>query len=268
MVKREEARVNKEAGLRKPWTDDPVIQQYRFCNVRRMDDKVSKWLLRYWYPRSGKPADFVIAAALARLINWPDTLAFISGGKRFAGWDPKRTLNALDLYKSRGNKVFTGAYIINGARGGSKTKQVVDNIDTLAEDAIDIVVPYSMEETFENLQGYPGLGSFMAGQIVADLRWTKAMREPSDRLEWAPIGPGSRRGMRRLLGKPAQGSMTQKEFAPLLHNLVSHFADVQQRIFNDRQLEAMDVQNCLCEFDKYSRVLNGEGTPRSRYPGV
>ena len=28
-----------------------------------------------------------------------------------------------------------------------------------------------------------------------------------------------------------------------------------------------DLQNCLCEFDKYVRVYNGEGTPRSRYDG-
>lgn len=233
-----------------------------------MDDKVSKWLFKHWYPRNASSGDFVIAAALARLINWPDTLAFISGGKRFSKWDAERTLNALDLYKSRGHKVFTGAYIINGARGGSKTKQVVDNIDVLAKQAKSVVVPSYMESTFLNLQGYPGLGSFMAGQIVADLRWTNAMHYPLDTLTWAPIGPGSRRGMRRLLGKPAQGNMTQKEFEPLLRELVTEFVQKQTDIWNDRGLEAMDVQNCLCEFDKYSRVLNGEGTPRSLYPGV
>jgi hypothetical protein len=33
-------------------------------------------------------------------------------------------------------------------------------------------------------------------------------------------------------------------------------------------LHAQDVQNCLCEFDKYERVRLGEGKPRSTYPGV
>ena len=33
-------------------------------------------------------------------------------------------------------------------------------------------------------------------------------------------------------------------------------------------LHAQDVQNCFCEYDKYVRVLNNEGRPRSTYPGV
>jgi hypothetical protein len=33
-------------------------------------------------------------------------------------------------------------------------------------------------------------------------------------------------------------------------------------------LHAQDLQNCLCEFDKYERVRLGEGRPRSNYPGL
>ena len=42
ITEREAIRLKKEAGEPKPWTSDPILQQYRFCNVRRMDDKVSK----------------------------------------------------------------------------------------------------------------------------------------------------------------------------------------------------------------------------------
>ena len=83
---------------------------------------------------------------------------------------------------------------------------------------------------------------------------------------WAPIGPSSRRRMRRMLGLEANGAMTQAEFEPLLRQLMkkmpaSHLAGIMRR------LEAMDVQTCLCEFDKYMRLLNDEGTVRSRYQG-
>jgi len=30
----------------------------------------------------------------------------------------------------------------------------------------------------------------------------------------------------------------------------------------------MDVQNCLCEFDKYRRLQLGEGKVRARYNGA
>jgi hypothetical protein len=32
-------------------------------------------------------------------------------------------------------------------------------------------------------------------------------------------------------------------------------------------IHAQDLQNCLCEFDKYERVRLGEGRPRSKYQG-
>jgi len=32
--------------------------------------------------------------------------------------------------------------------------------------------------------------------------------------------------------------------------------------------ELSDIQHNLCELDKYLRTKNGEGTPRSRYPGI
>lgn len=34
------------------------------------------------------------------------------------------------------------------------------------------------------------------------------------------------------------------------------------------RLSAQDLQNCLCEFDKYERVRLGEGRPKQLYPGV
>ncbi len=268
---REQARKGKESNKPKPWTSDTVLQQYRFCNVRRMDDKVSRWLVNYWYDKTQPAHTNLIAACVARLINWPLTLHHVSGGKPFTNWNPKAMLRSLDDYKAGGNKVFTGAYIINGARGGSKTKQIVENINYLANHktflADSIVVTSSMRNTWHNVTLFPGMGSFMAGQVTADLRHV-VKGAWLDKDTWAPIGPGSRRGMRRLLGKEPLGSMSQNEFddlLPLVIYAVRHNCEV---IFADRKLEAMDIQNCLCEFDKYMRVLTGAGTPRSLYNGT
>lgn len=269
--RREEARQGKARNEPKPWTNDPIIQQYRFCNVRRMDDKVSQWLLDNWYDTHQTAHMNLLAACVARLINWPETLSYISGGKPFTEWEPKAMLKSLNTYKAGGNKVFTGAYIINGARGGSKVQQVIENIDCLSKHQMflsdSVVVTSSMAITHSNIMGFPGLGSFMAGQIVADLRHV-VRGAWLDRDTWAPIGPGSRRGMRRLLGKEAAGSMAQEEFIGHLTAVVQLVRNNCEVIYEDRGLEAMDIQNCLCEFDKYMRTINNEGTPRSLYDGV
>ena len=66
---RESIRKKKEAGNPKPWTDDPILQNYRFCNVRRMDDTVSQWLLKNWYEPYFDHPNMLSAAGLSSMIR-------------------------------------------------------------------------------------------------------------------------------------------------------------------------------------------------------
>lgn len=273
IVERDSIRHKKEENIQpKPWTNDSLLRDYRWCNVRRMDDRVSRWLMDNWYDPSTSPRTLLLAAALGRLVNWPDALAVVSHGKRFTKWNVRSAKAMLSKRFKSGQKTFTGAYIINAAGGGSKTDIVCDQVQYIAartpdKEALLYVQPNSMQRTWECLQGVPGIGSFIAGQITADLRWVcKGAWE--DRFSWAPIGPGSRRGMRRLLGLPPMGPMTQMQFNELMPQLwdrMMHYRMVSE-VFDNRHCELMDLQNCLCEFDKYMRLKEG-GHVRSRYAG-
>jgi hypothetical protein len=269
MQERENIRQLKEADRPKPWTEDAILRDHRWCNVRRMDDKVSQWLLEEWYnPKAGMQV-LIGAAGLARLFNWPDTLAHITDGKPFARrhWDMRELKDKLHRYERAGNKVFTGAYIINGARGGSKIDQVIDNVSFMWNGQA-LIDRTSWRVTHSNFVGMPGIGSFMAGQIVADLLHVVPDWEPADRATWAPIGPGSMRGMNRLLGYSYLQRMSQEEFAAHLELLIVQLKKFKRLDSITSRLEAMDYQNCLCEFDKYVRLQNEEGTVRSKYPGL
>lgn len=37
---------NKLNGMEEPWTDDPILQEYKFCNAYRASDRVSQYLLK------------------------------------------------------------------------------------------------------------------------------------------------------------------------------------------------------------------------------
>jgi len=115
---------------------------------------------------------------------------------------------------------------------------------------------------------FDGIGSFLAGQIVADLAHLPSGRAWPDAATWAPLGPGSARGINRLRGIPKDKAVTQNDFECLLHELISALRPRIAGIWEDRQLQAMDVQNCLCEFDKYRRLQLGEGKVRARYNGA
>lgn len=265
---RESIRLKKDAGEPKPWSQNTILQNYRFCNIRRMDDKVSKWLYNNWYQPNFDHIRIIWACGLARFINKPDSLAEIYGivfemESRQATLE--REIKAkLRQYRDKGNTVFNGAYMVRGNDGEDKISSVVDYYcKPLFDLAIDST---SMEETHLLLQTCYGMGSFMAGQVVADLRWAMEGKW-QDRNSWAPIGPGSKRGMNRLLGLDIKSAMNQQEFNVQLLQFIEQCNGCLPSSITDR-MEAIDYQNCLCEFDKMERTLFDNRHPKQKYPGV
>lgn len=267
---REKIRIAKEAGKPKPWTRNLTMRDVRWCNVRRMDDKVSRWLLDNWYPKTKvSRAQKLANAGMARLINWPDSLQHAIKAKLNKKWDKDLGLLCFRNVQKLQGKLFTGAYIINGIAGQDKITTVVNQFQSLYEQP-ELLNDYSMEETHTALQNVLGIGSFIAGQMVADLRyvhdgvWT-------DRHRWAPLGPGSRRGIAWLQGWDGIGdlpNLKQSDFETLLTLVIKEARKKVPKIIDDRKLEAHDFQNCLCEYDKYMRLLNNTGRIKNSYPGV
>lgn len=260
ITERESIRLKKEAGEPPPWTDDPILQTYRFCNVRRMDDKVSRWLLENWYgPHRNHPM-MLVNAALARHFNLPAALNAIGFQER---WQPERIKSTIRAMKANGENVFNGAYMVRGIGTADKTEMVVDMVCAPLVVNRPKIDGSTMERAVEALLPYWGFSTFMAGQVVADLRWGIS-GSWKDRHDWAPIGPGSLRGMNRLHGRELTQPLKQDQFTEELGNLMERL-DVGLHSSITSRMEAIDFQNCLCEFDKYTRALLGEGRPKQLY---
>jgi hypothetical protein len=264
---RESIRRRREVDDPPPWTDDEILRTYRFCNVRRMDDRVSKWLLENWYQPHLDHPNMLLACALARFINLPSSLVLITTDV-FRDGEPAWGKIKTKLRRIRDNRstVFNAAYMVRGNDGVDKIESVVEhNVRPLAKRPVEITRD-SMRDTWERLHDRYGFGSFMAGQVVADLRWA-VTGEWSDRLIWAPKGPGSVRGMNRLLGLPLTHSFSQKQFEEELRRIMNLCKSRLPYSITYR-LEAMDWQNCLCELDKYERTLLDGRRPKQLYkPG-
>lgn len=56
VAEREQIRNRNEAGQSAPWTADPILETYRFTNVRRRDDRVSR-LFASAIPRGSLPIE-------------------------------------------------------------------------------------------------------------------------------------------------------------------------------------------------------------------
>lgn len=268
VIERETIRIKRQQRLPPPWTDDPILQEFRFCNVRRMDDKVSNWLLTNWYRPYKNSPYMLLACALARFINKPETLECIThlvfdevGHKPNLG----AIVRQLRDYRDHGNTVFNGAYVVRGNNGIDKIDCVVNYYVAPLLQKLDQVVTYSMEDTWQMLYDCFGFGSFMAGQVTADMRHAVTGKW-KDKYSWAPMGPGSRRGMNRLLDNPLNKPMKQQQFESHLRELIAFAIEpLKEANICLNRFEAIDYQNTLCEYDKYQRALYGTGKPKQKY---
>lgn len=266
-------------GAPRPWTGDPILQQYRFCNVFRELDTETQWIAKNWREPNSAHEDLWFAMMVARLFNWHETLSAIKLPLPFTKEYQRNMRRALFGRMNRGEKVWTGAYMVstNGKEVPYKHEYVIENVLKPAWERRHEIRPRT-EDTlasfYERLLMLEGMGAFMAGQVIADVKYAKegALYLADDWHSWAVMGPGSRRGMNRMNRLPPRGAMREDTWQAHMQVLVPKIQErvAQSSIFVKSgfpTIHAQDVQNCLCEFDKYERVRLGEGVPRSRYNG-
>lgn len=242
---RERIRLAKEAGQPKPWTTDPVLQSYRFCNVNRNDDKVSRWIYDNWILPNEHDPLLPKAILLARMINWPDTLEEI--GFPWV-WEPEQYALRIRDRINRGEKTWTSAYMITAEPNGNPKE--VSVCETVSE--LNFPLRKTCIDVWYQLQRLPRIGSFMAAQVVADLKRTEYLGRARDFETFCAPGPGSQKGLNLILNTDGK-EWKQHEFQDEVNKL---------RDIVPFGLDAQNTQNCLCEFSKYIR-----GKSRSKYDG-
>jgi hypothetical protein len=272
---REAIRQKRVAGEPGPWTTDPILSRYKFTNILRKHDRTTQWLIRNWYnPNRGNVPKQVMAlnCAIARYFG---SIEFLEDVGFQYEWNPDFLIRRAGERLAAGKKVFTGAYIITNA-GSTDPKQivVVSQFLTPFRMRLDSVIGMAertnrWQEVCELLQGMPGIGPFMAKEIALDMMLTPVLENATDKLTWSPAGPGAIRGLNRLHDRPTQAGMPQQRAQHKMQALLGRLS--MDRAFKDYMPEigvhygVTDVQFSLCELDKYLRVKNGEGRPRSGY---
>lgn len=264
---REKIRLAREDGMPWPWTDDPILQAYRFCNVYREDDAVTVWLRENVWQYSHRP-EFVHFTIICRQLNQPSSIwAILKDGwpyvkGLFQGFHCHEVLKNIQY---RGGRVFNPAYIV------STNGVPMDKIDYLYakwREYYPTVMNWHwpdiqlMREAHELLVQLDGISDFMAGQVIADLKHTHWLARAPDWYEWCARGPGSQRGLARIMGFPLTKKFRQQEFVEYLILLRNELNQVLSEPMN---LDLQNLQNCLCETDKYLRAKEDGKRPKQSY---
>lgn len=69
LEERQKIYLAKEAGKPRPWTKDPVLRDYFFCNVYREQDTVTKWIAENWRNRKAAPGIIIFNMVAARSLT-------------------------------------------------------------------------------------------------------------------------------------------------------------------------------------------------------
>jgi len=255
-----------------PWTDDPILRDYKFTNPFRENDRVTVWMREnFTKPHNNRPHDEIFFnCCMFRMVG---TSEFAEAHGWVTEWDPEFTKTLILDRLAKKQRTFTGAYIItNQGLKCSKAEVVVDHFLTpiwkakagLAEVA---QTTNSLQATHQAMASYRGWGGggFMSYEVVTDLNYTPVLDKAQDRFSWANAGPGAIRGLNRIHGRDLKKGMRQEQANKEMQALLAVKSQYLDYHTPEDQVDMRCIEHSLCEWDKYQRVLLGQGKPRSVY---
>lgn len=277
IVEREAVRMQHDAAMPKPWSQDVVFQQTYFCNVRREDDRVTKWIRQNWSPNYLGWGNYEFYTVMARFLNWPDTLGKIS----LCHWDKKEDFVNLERELeelAKDGKVWGNAYVVttHGLPMG-KAAYLCQRVLPAVYDLVGAnqwryqyaTSGPTLAQRYEDYTQLEGMGSFMSAQVIADLKNTKdhPLYDAEDWYSWSAPGPGSLRGLSWFYDRKISFS----EYHNLINGVRDYIGEnhpvAANALRQGQEINMQDLQNCLCEYDKYMRVRTDSGRSKRNYPG-
>ena len=313
IVDREALRLNKARGLPWPWSADDVLNRYKFTNVKREDDRATRWRAaarkndrrrpsvpvgRRSARRGGAPprrlrstwtAAHADAAPATVLFNCALFRAFGTVAlAEVVGWTREPRAFSADAAVAAAERVWRGgrhAYTRAYCRPRFNSEKRLEarprpptdvyertarKLATLAAAVDAVVAPpagggrlawRALAARLREVSGFGGSG-FMAKEVLHDaMGWPSLRALVADDKSWTPPGPGARRGLNRLQGRPLEwgarappGSAVEDRFVEELALVLRHVRTERPDWCAAKRLSIHDVQFQLCEFDKYERA--------------
>ncbi|GAA0944644.1 hypothetical protein GCM10009554_38950 [Kribbella koreensis] len=256
-----ERRVANQAA---PWTEDPILQEYKFCNVYRAADRVSQYLIRHvaYHEESCSPEDrlFQIVAfrTFSKIETWRTLRQLLGHYPTLDDLASGAFTEALNQTKQLNGGLYTGAFILCATNAYGQSAKHLNHVELfrhmfLHDDlAGQLLRATSLKEVYVLLHGYPLMGDFMSYQTSIDLNYSSLLDFSEN--EFTQAGPGSLRGIKKCFTD--LGDYSPED---VILWMVDRQGDEFERLglpfggLWGRPLHAIDCQGLFCETDKYCR---------------
>lgn len=255
-------RLKKPSG---PWSDDPILNEYRFTNCFRASDRVSQYLIREVQYRGGAtwgPNDLLARTILFKIFNKIDTWETIEaqvGTVNAATLSTDRIDRVLNAAMKGGQKVYSAAYIMASPKFGFERKHAnhLALVRAMLADRLPERIRQrpNLGEVYRTLRSYSGLGSFLAFQFAIDLNYSDLCDFGED--SFVVAGPGALDGISKCFSQT--GGRTAEEIIMHVYENQEMYCeryDLPCPSLFGRRLMPIDCQNLFCEISKYARVAH------------
>ena len=262
---RQEIFFNRVNGLASPWSNDEILNKYKFTNAYRASDRVSQYLIRnviYNDQFSDTPKEVLFRILMFKLFNKIDTWELLLsefGIINYEKYDFAAYDKILTLAMSAGETIYSAAYIMPS--GGSyfghakKHSNHLKLIEFMIEEDTHthLMAAKNMQQAFEIIKKFPGLGDFLAYQLTIDINYSMILNFSES--SFVVPGPGAKGGISKCFSNT--GGLSNVEIIKLMTDRQEQEFERYGLKFKDlwgRRLQLIDCQNLFCEVDKYARV--------------
>lgn len=262
-----------------PWSDDPILSEYKFTNVYRELDRGTKFL---WESVSGDTTEQILfQIVFYRFINKPDYFIWTgdTGGVGNIEYDVDLQIlcDLLRAYKKETKKsLFNTAYrvICNTPAGDSRIDELQRTLKEFQDNYINIVEQINNCNSFKELntilQQIRHVGPFLAYEIAIDLiNLEKNLKKRFTENDWANFGPGAFVGLRYIY--PDEERLEKENqiiglgLGEGLRRMQEEYLPRDFPYYQGKKLSLRNIEHSLCEYGKYCNIRDGKGRARPKF---
>lgn len=268
-VERQRVFFNRLSGLEKPWTEDKIMQTYKFTNTYRASDRVSQYLIKnVIYNKAHSLEDTIFRILVFKIFNKIDTWELLEskiGLIDYKSFDYNKYDLILSSALEAKQPIYSAAYIMASGKTSFGYNRKHQNhlalIEYMMRDkfAYKVSKARNLENLYELLIQYPTIGRFLAFQYAIDINYSEACN--FSEMDFVVPGPGASVGIGKCFS--SLGSYSEADLIRYVTERQNEEFDRLELNFKSlwgRPLQLIDCQNIFCEVDKYSRVAHPEIT--------
>ena len=285
-----------------PWTENAILRDSKFTNVYRELDRNSQWQIRnILLDDSLSPVNLIWKLMVFRFFNNPETF---KRGVEWRGWrngipdwkdyDEDDFASFIEEVRKSGQNPYTNAYLINSmsAPGKSRdwcyTRLVIPTLHKRIPQLISVVRNAdSPESIITYLKTVPAVADFIAHEFYQDFtyipRYTDREFMRFTQNDFTNVGPGASVGI-RLIYPNLKTAREQKQAIYWLRDAAEEQLtkigtlkgepmgylewdkeSKEYKLTDKCNITLHQIEMWLCEFQKYWKMMIGEGKQRSKF---